>query len=58
MEVTTMDITMDLICFSCGCDPQSKECEINNTLLTEYKSQRYNCKLLRYMHNREIAHRS
>lgn len=53
-----MDITMDLICFSCGCDRQSKECEINNTILTECKNQRFNCKVLRYQHNRLIAQQS
>ena len=53
-----MDITMDLICFKCGCDPQSKECEMNNTLLTDCKNQRFNCKLMRYMHNRAMVQRS
>lgn len=53
-----MDITLSLICFSCGCEPQSKDCEINNTILTECKTQRFNCKAQRYLHNRAIAQRS
>ena len=40
-------------CLRCGCDPKSDECCMNNTLLTECKNQRFNCKLQRWKYNQE-----
>lgn len=41
-------------CLRCACEPRSKECEINCTILSECKIQRFNCKLLRYQYNQRI----
>ena len=36
-------------CFRCPCEPKSKQCLINNTLLDE--NGNYQCKLLRWQAN-------
>ena len=48
-RVTTMTQIMDF-CFRCPCEPKDHECMINNTILLP--NGNYQCKLLRYLHNR------